>query len=226
MRPVRSFVRREGRVTSAQKQALDEYWPRYGFDPEQGEGPLLNIPGLFGRDAPTVLEIGYGDGEALLEAAERQPERNFIGAEVYRAGVGHCLLGIEKRGLGNIRLCQLDALELLQGYIPDGSLQEIRLFFPDPWPKKKHHKRRIVNQVFAVLIARKLCVGGCIHFATDWAPYADWALEVFEANTQLENIAGKGQFLPRPESRIETKFERRGARLGQPSQDLIYRRLV
>ena len=226
MRPVRSFVRREGRVTAAQNQALELLWPLYGFEPGQGAESRVDISALFGREASLVLEIGYGDGEALVEAACRQPDLNFIGAEVYRAGVGHCLMRIEQEALGNVRLCQVDALELLEHCLPDSSLSEIRLFFPDPWPKKKHHKRRIVNPRFTELISRKLGPQGRIHFATDWAPYAEWALEVFEASPALENVAGAAQFLSRPETRIETKFERRGARLGQPSRDLIYRRVV
>ena len=172
-----------------------------------------------------MLEIGYGDGEALVDVAAREPGINFIGAEVYTAGVGHCLMRIEAEGLSNVRLCQEDAVELLRHHLEDASLAEVRLFFPDPWPKKKHHKRRIVNAEFCELICRKLKPGGQLHFATDWAPYAEWALEVLDACPGLENIAGPGKSLPRPESRIETKFERRGQRLGQGSQDLIYRKV-
>ena len=220
-RPVRSFVRREGRATAAQKQAMQTLWPVYGFEPAAcGE---LDFQALFGRDAPLVLEIGYGDGEALVDTAALEPGVNFIGAEVYTPGIGHCLIRIEQQVLSNIRLCQADAIELLNKNIPDAALSEIRLFFPDPWPKKKHHKRRIVNDSFTQLISRKLKIGGRIHFATDWAPYAEWAMDVFEACPTLENMAGARQYTPRPDSRTLTKFERRGQRLGQASQDLIYR---
>jgi len=220
-RLVRSFVRREGRATAAQKQAMETLWPVYGFEPEaEGE---LDTRALFGRDAPLVLEIGYGDGEALVDTAALEPGVNFIGAEVYTPGVGHCLIRIEQQALNNVRLCQADAIELLNKNIPDAALSEIRLFFPDPWPKKKHHKRRIVSESFMQLISRKLQAGGRIHFATDWAPYAEWAMDVFEACPTLENVAGTRQFTPRPDSRTLTKFERRGQRLGQASQDLIYR---
>ena len=181
LRPVRSFVRREGRVTAAQKQALEVLWPRYGFTPGLDNGETLDLPLLFGRKAPVVLEIGYGDGEALVAAALRHPEQNFIGAEVYRAGIGHCLMRIEQEGLNNVRLCQVDALELLKYALEDACLQEIRLFFPDPWPKKKHHKRRIVNPVFTRLFRLFVCLGGQIYFATAWAPYAVWALVAFVA---------------------------------------------
>lgn len=225
LRSVRSFVRREGRVTKAQQQAIELFWPRYGFSLEREAASSLDFTELFGREAPVVLEIGYGDGEALVDAAGREPGTNFIGAEVYTAGIGHCLLRIEQTELENVRLCSEDAVELLKHHIKDNSLTEIRLFFPDPWPKKKHHKRRIVNAVFCDLVCNKLVPGGRIHFATDWAPYSEWALDVFEACPCLENIAGPGKVVCRPDSRIETKFERRGQRLGQASQDLIYRRV-
>ena len=223
MRPVRSFVRREGRVTAAQRQAIDQLWPKYGFEPQTGE--QIDVKSLFGREAPLVLEIGYGDGEALVDIAARQPGINFIGAEVYTAGIGHCLMRIEEERLDNVRLSREDAVELLEHHLPDASLAEVRLFFPDPWPKKKHHKRRIVNEAFCQLLCRKLMPEGQLHFATDWAPYAEWAIEVFDACPCLENTVGPGISQPRPDTRIETKFERRGQRLGQGSQALIYRKL-
>ncbi len=223
LRPVRSFVRREGRATMAQKNAMEVLWPVYGFEPGSGTNAELQFQDMFGRVAPVVLEIGYGDGEALVDAAVVKPGVDFIGAEVYTPGIGHCLIRIEQQKLLNVRLCQVDAIELLNKNIADAGLAEIRLFFPDPWPKKKHHKRRIVNESFTRLITQKLEPGGLIHFATDWAPYAVWAMDVFEACPTLENMAGAGNYTPRPESRTLTKFERRGQRLGQGSQDLIYR---
>jgi len=223
---IRSFVRREGRATLGQKQAMEVLWPRYGFVAGALSDATPDYAALFGRAAPLVLEIGFGDGEALVHAAQQDPSRNFIGAEVYTPGVGHCLMRIEQEQLDNVRLCQEDAMELLKHKFADHSLDEIRLFFPDPWPKKKHHKRRIVNPAFALLISRKLRPGGRIHFATDWAPYADWTLEILEACPTLQNIAGPGQFMARPEHRLVTKFERRGERLKQYSQDLIFETLV
>ena len=217
-RKIRSFVRREGRATPAQKQAMLDLWPKYGLEPD-GE---LNFRCLFGRSAPVVLEIGFGDGEALVNAATRTPDQDFVGVEVYTPGVGHCLLRIEQEQLTNVRLCQQDAVELLKNNITNHSLREIRLFFPDPWPKKKHHKRRIITPEFVQLIKTKLVPGGRIHFATDWVPYAEWALDIFEAEENLENIAGKRRFIPKPDSRLVTKFERRGQRLGHRSWDVIY----
>lgn len=221
-RTIRSFVRREGRATLGQKQAMEGLWPQYGFAAGGVSYGPPDYAELFGRVAPLVLEIGFGDGEALVHAAQQDPHRNFIGAEVYTPGVGHCLMRIEQEQLENVRLCQEDAVELLKHKFADHSLDEIRLFFPDPWPKKKHHKRRIVSPAFANLISRKLRPGGRLHFATDWAPYADWTMEILEACPTLQNIAGPGQFMARPESRLVTKFERRGERLQQYSQDLIF----
>ncbi len=220
-RQVRSFVRREGRATPGQKTAMATLWPKYGVSPVADEH--FEFKQMYGRDVPLVLEIGFGDGEALVDAAKRNPDHNYLGAEVYTPGVGHCLLRIEQEQLGNVRLCQEDAISLLKDHIPSSALSEIRLFFPDPWPKKKHHKRRIVNQAFTQLISKRLLVGGSIHFATDWEPYAQWALEEFEKCTALENISGEGRFTPMPKTRIVTKFERRGQRLGHGSWDLIYR---
>ena len=221
-RTIRSFVRREGRATLGQKQAMEVLWPQYGFTAGAVSDAVPDYTALFGRAAPLVLEIGFGDGEALVHTALQDPDRDFIGAEVYTPGVGHCLMRIEQEQLENVRLCQEDAVELLKHKFADHGLDEIRLFFPDPWPKKKHHKRRIINPAFAHLISRKLRPGGRLHFATDWAPYADWALEVLEACPSLRNIAGPGQFMARPENRLVTKFERRGERLKQYSQDLIF----
>ena len=223
LRPVRSFVRREGRATAAQKNAMEVLWPVYGFESGSGAKAELQFQDMFGRVAPVALEIGYGDGEALVDTAALESGMDFIGAEVYTPGIGHCLIRIEQQKLSNVRLCQVDAIELLNKNIADASLAEIRLFFPDPWPKKKHHKRRIVNESFTRLITQKLMPGGLIHFATDWAPYAEWAMDVFEACPTLENVAGVRHYTPRPESRTLTKFERRGQRLGQGSRDLIYR---
>lgn len=225
-RAIRSFVRREGRATPGQKQAMEALWPKYGFEAGRPAEQAPDFVRLFGRQAPLVLEIGFGDGEALVDAASQDPQRNFIGAEVYTPGVGHCLIRIEQEQLSNVRLCQEDAVELLKRRLADHSLDEVRLFFPDPWPKKKHHKRRIVNPAFAELISRKLIPGGHLHFATDWAPYADWTLDILEACPGLENVAGVGQFMARPESRLVTKFERRGERLKQYSQDLIFRAML
>jgi len=222
-RTIRSFVQRAGRITRAQQRALEELWPRYGIDP----GPdVLDLDATFGRGAPRVLEVGIGNGETLLELAGRRPEADFIGVEVHSPGIGHCLLGIESRGLTNVRLIARDAVEVLEKQIPDGSLDELLLYFPDPWPKKRHHKRRIVQPPFAALVARKLKPGGIFRLATDWAPYAEHMLEVLSANPAFANRAPGGRFVARPESRPLTKFERRGEKLGHEVFDLEFTRVA
>ena len=220
-RTIRSFVQRAGRITRAQERALLELWPRYGVD---FSASPLDLDALFGRSAARVLEIGIGDGETLLALAGQRPEADFMGVEVHRPGIGHCLLGIESLGLSNVRLVAHDAVEVLEGQVPDGSLDEVLLYFPDPWPKKRHHKRRIVQPAFVELVARKLKPGGTFRLATDWAPYAQHMLEVLRQASALENASPTGDFVPRPGSRPQTRFERRGERLGHEVFDLEYRR--
>lgn len=220
-RRIRSFVRREGRLTPGQQKALDRWLPEFGL-PEGDEE--LDLASLFGRVAPTVLEIGFGNGDTLLELATRHPDWNFIGLEVHRPGVGHLLKRAGERGLGNIRVSDEDAVEVLAERIPPDSLHRVMLYFPDPWPKKRHHKRRIVQPGFVQLVASRLASGGEFHLATDWAPYAEWMHEILEAETTFVNTAAGGDFVPRPEERPETKFERRGQRLGHDTWDLVYRR--
>ncbi|MFE8033580.1 tRNA (guanosine(46)-N7)-methyltransferase TrmB [Thiohalocapsa marina] len=220
-RPVRSFVLREGRLTTGQARAFSELWPRFGVDrrPEQP----LDLPALFGNGNPCVLEIGFGNGESLAKMAQSQPGRNFLGLEVHRPGVGHLLLEIERRELDNLRVMRADALELLRDGLAPGSLAAVQLFFPDPWPKKRHHKRRIVQPAFLRLVARALASGGTFHAATDWEPYAEHMLATLEAaDTLFRNAAGRGRFSPRPPERPQTKFERRGEGLGHRVHDLIY----
>jgi tRNA (guanine-N7-)-methyltransferase len=220
-RGIRSYVQRAGRITRAQERALAELWPRYGVDSSPAQ---LDLDALFGRRAPRVLEIGIGDGEALLELAARHPDRDYLGVEVHRPGIGHCLLGIEIHALTNIRLVSHDAVDVLEQMIPDESLTEVLLYFPDPWPKKRHHKRRIVQPAFAALVATKLRPGGLFRLATDWAPYAEYMLEVLGQHPSFVNTSPTGDYIPRPDSRRQTKFERRGERLGHEVFDLAYRR--
>jgi len=222
MPPIRSFVRRGGRVTAAQQRALSELWPRFGID---FAPTLLDLDGLFGRVAPRLLEIGIGNGETLVELAGQRPEADFLGIEVHPPGVGHCLLGIEVAALTNVRVVAHDAVEVLARMIPDDSLDEVLLYFPDPWPKKRHHKRRIVQPEFVALLARKLKPGGAFRLATDWAPYAQHMLEVLGAAPAFSNAATRGGCVPRPASRPLTKFERRGQRLGHEVFDLEFRRV-
>lgn len=220
-RGVRSFVQRAGRITRAQERALEELWPIWGveFSPA-----LLDLDAMFGRKAPRVLEIGIGDGETLLALAAAHPERDYLGVEVHRPGIGHCLLGIESGGLGNVRLISHDAVEVLEKQLPDASLDEVLLYFPDPWPKKRHHKRRIVQPDFVALVASRLRPAGVFRMATDWQSYAEQMLEVGTACPALRNESGDGGFVPRPDSRPVTRFEQRGQRLGHDVWDLAFRR--
>jgi len=219
-RPIRSFVRREARLTPGQRRALEELWPRYGVATAEG---LIDFRALFGRVAPIVIEIGFGSGAALLDAAERHPENDYLGIEVHRPGVGQLLRGAQERDLANLRVILGDAVETLEKRIADSALAAVHLFFPDPWPKKRHHKRRLVQPAFAALAARKLAVGGCLHLATDWEDYAAQMLAVLSDHPAFENVAGAGRFAPRGE-RPATRFEQRGERLGHAVRDLLFRR--
>ncbi|MFD2112771.1 tRNA (guanosine(46)-N7)-methyltransferase TrmB [Thiorhodococcus fuscus] len=224
LRAIRSFVLREGRLTSAQERAFAELWPRFGLDWRADQ--RLDFADLFGNARPVVLEIGFGNGESLAQMAEQDPERNWLGIEVHRPGVGHLLLEIERLGLTNLRVMRHDAVEVLTHSIPESSLDAVQLFFPDPWPKRKHHKRRILSPELVELLSRRIRPGGIFHAATDWEPYAEQMLEILEsARETFVNSAGPGRYAPRPESRPLTKFEQRGERLGHPVHDLVYRRL-
>ena len=221
LRPIRSFVLRQGRLTSAQARAFAELWPRYGIERQPGEP--LDLTALFGDDRPVWLEIGFGNGEALATLAERHPERNFLGVEVHCPGIGHLLLACERLGLTNVRLLRQDAVELLDSGLPPASLAGVYLFFPDPWPKQRHHKRRILNPAFLAKLTRVLRPDGTFHAATDWEPYAQQMLEVLTAaQDRFHNPFGPGQFAPRPAERPLTKFERRGQGLGHGVWDLIF----
>ncbi|MFZ9086504.1 MAG: tRNA (guanosine(46)-N7)-methyltransferase TrmB [Steroidobacteraceae bacterium] len=220
-RGIRSFVQRAGRITEGQRRALAELWPRYGI--EAGEEPI-DLEAAFGRRAPVTLEIGFGDGESTVALAGQHPERNLLGIEVHPPGVGHCLLLAERAGLTNLRVISQDAIEVLARRLPDACLDEVLLYFPDPWPKKRHHKRRIVQPEFVALLARKLAPGGVFRLATDWAPYAEHMLEVMSASADFENLSPSGDWVERPSSRPITRFERRGGRLGHVVRDLAFRR--
>ena len=220
-RPIRSFVLREGRLTAAQRRAFGELWSRFGADWQPGT--LLDLPALFGRAAPVYLEIGFGNGETLAQLAEANPDCNYLGLEVHRPGIGHLLLELERRGITNVRVLRQDAQVVLRDGLAPGCLQGILLFFPDPWPKTRHHKRRIVQPEFIDSLARALAPGGLFHAATDWEPYAEHMLALLEtAGDRFQNSAGPEQFAPRPEQRPPTRFERRGERLGHRVRDLIY----
>lgn len=221
-RRVRSYVLRGGRLTDGQKRALDDLWPRYGVG--DGEAPL-DLPTLFGNARPVILEIGFGNGDATWRMAEAYPQQNFIGVEVHRPGIGRLLLELDRRGLANVRVAEGDAVEFLRQRIPPGSLAGVRIYFPDPWPKKRHHKRRLVQPGFVDLLASRLGHGGVLHLATDWAPYAEHMLEVLRAAPGFRNLADGGAYRERPEWRPLTKYERRGQGLGHGVYDLVFERV-
>jgi tRNA (guanine-N7-)-methyltransferase len=220
-RSVRSYVLRAGRITEAQQRALDLHWPQFGIE---FTAEPLNLDAVFGRSAPRTLEIGFGNGEHLLERAAANPARDFLGVEVHRPGIGHLLLAAHKTDLHNLRVIAHDAVEVLQCQITPGSLDELQLLFPDPWPKARHHKRRIVQPAFAALAASRLRAGGRLHLATDWEPYAQEMLVILCGCEALRNCAERGGFADRGPDRQATRFERRGERLGHAVRELLFTR--
>jgi tRNA (guanine-N7-)-methyltransferase len=220
-RAIKSFVLRQGRVTRAQEEALSHLWPVFGI--EAGDTPL-DFPTLFGREAPVTLEIGFGNGDSLAQMAQAAPERDFLGIEVHTPGVGHLLKLVGEKGLQNVRVMNTDAVEILQKRIPERSLDRVQLFFPDPWHKKKHHKRRIVQAAFVALIASRLREDGVFHMATDWENYAEHMAAVMRASADFTNLATEPPYSLRPDERPLTKFENRGLKLGHGVWDLLYRK--
>ena len=225
-RKVRSFVLRQGRFTDAQQRAFDALWPRFGIDyqPEAREVAPRDFDALFGRTAPRIVEIGFGNGEAFRFSAQRDPARDHIGIEVHAPGVGRLLNALAEDDAGNARVYHHDAVEVLEHEIADGSLDEIRIYFPDPWHKKRHNKRRLVNPAFAALLVRKLAADGRLHLATDWQDYAEQMWDVLDATPGIVNRAGPRGSVPRPDWRPQTHFETRGQKLGHGVWDLLYDR--
>ena len=218
-RSIRSYVRRRGRITPAQKRAIEKLWPAYGVE-FTASPPDLDQ--LFGRPAIRVLEIGFGNGECLLALASRFREIDFLGVDVHEPGVGHLFTELETAGLTNVRVYCHDAVEVLETQIKAESLAGVNLFFPDPWPKKRHHKRRIVQEEYVSLVASRLLPGGFFHIATDWADYADQISHVMSASSALTNVASDGDAVERPETRPLTHFERRGLGLGHEVRDFLF----
>lgn len=216
---MRSFVRRAGRITGAQQRALQELWPRYGVD---FTAQPLDLQALFGRSAPRTLEIGFGNGDVLASLASAHRQQDFLGIEVHEPGVGRLLLAAQQHDLRNLRVSRHDAVEVLEQQLPAGSLAQVLIFFPDPWPKSRHHKRRLIQPQFVELVATRLQKGGVLRLATDWQHYAEQMLEVLEACASLRNCSQEGGYAPRPELRPPTRFELRGQRLGHGVWDLAF----
>ena len=222
-RRIRSFVLRAGRVTAAQERALNELWPQFGLEP--GDSPM-DLDAVFGRSRPNAarrcLEIGFGAGEVLGSLAAANPHVDYLGIEVHRSGVGRLLLQAGHDNLKNLRIICRDAVEVLNEAIRDAAFDEILIFFPDPWHKKRHRKRRLIDAQFAALLSRKLTAGGILRLATDWQDYAEQMLCVCNANESLESLSEDRTYVARPDFRPPTRFERRGARLGHGVWDLAY----
>lgn len=221
-REIKSYVMRAGRMTDGQQRGLDQGWPKFGLLLADG---MQDFDQVFARQAPRTLEIGFGMGQSLLEMAQAAPEQDFIGIEVHRPGVGSLLNGLLTENISNVRVYSCDALEVLKNCVADASLDRLMLFFPDPWHKSRHHKRRIVQPEFAQLVRSKLKIGGVFHLATDWEPYAEHMLEVLNVAPGLTNLSVDQTSVPRPEERPVTKFERRGERLGHGVWDLQFERV-
>lgn len=217
---IKSFIRRIGRMTSAQRYALDTLWEKYCLHDES----ICDFAKIFGRHAPIILEIGFGNGESLAKMAIENATNDYIGIEVHKPGVGNLLAQLEKQGITNVRIFYHDAIEILEKCIPAHSLSAIYLFFPDPWHKRKHHKRRLVQFSFVHLMAQKLVAGGYFYMATDWQHYAQHSLKILTATEQFTNQSPTQGYCPRPDNRPLTKFEQRGLRLGHDVWDLIFRR--
>lgn len=220
-RTIRSFVMRTGRMTEGQQRGWDEGFPKYGLKSSMG---VLDWEKTFGRDGPRVLEIGFGMGDSLVAMAQAAPETLFVGIEVHTPGVGRLLAQVLDNGLDNLRSYADDAVPILRDCIQPESLDRLQVYFPDPWHKKRHNKRRLIQPEFVALAASRLKPGGIMHLATDWEHYAEQMLEVLEGEPSLKNCAGTG-FSPKPDYRPETKFERRGERLGHGVWDLLFERL-
>jgi len=219
-RPIRSFVLRQGRLTAAQERALETGMPLFGIPFVQQPIGLDEVFG--GAVSRKILEIGFGMGETTAHIAENHPDWDILGIEVHTPGVGSLLKQVSERGLTNVRIIQHDAVEVLKHMVADGSLDGVHIFFPDPWHKKRHHKRRLIQREFVKLLSSKLKPGGYLHVATDWQEYAEWILEILQAEPQLENTAT--DYAPKPDYRPLTKFEKRGLNLGHGVWDIIFTR--
>jgi tRNA (guanine-N7-)-methyltransferase len=219
-RGIRSFVLRAGRATAGQERALQELWPTFGIE----ESGVLDLDRIFARRAPRMLEIGFGAGEALLHFAQSHLDVDCLGIEVHKPGVGHLMLGAHAAGLTNLRVMDRDAVAVLRDQLPPASLNVVHIFFPDPWHKKRHHKRRLIQPAFIELLSQVMASDGVLRLATDWENYAEQMRDVIDASRQFTNVAGDAGFVTRTDLRPLTRFERRGHRLGHGVWDLEYRK--
>jgi tRNA (guanine-N7-)-methyltransferase len=220
-RNIRSFVLRKGRLTTAQQHALDELWPHYGIERRE---TVLDFEDYFDQSADVIMEIGFGNGESTWQMAQQEPEKNFIGIEVHEPGVGHLLMRLEEHAIDNVRIACEDAVPFIQQRITADSLAGVRIYFADPWPKKRHHKRRLVQPEFIRLLANCIKKDGILHLATDWQPYAEHMLEVMESSPDFINLSDTGDYCERPDWRPYTKYEARGENLGHEVRDLLFQR--
>jgi tRNA (guanine-N7-)-methyltransferase len=218
-RTIRSFVKRDSRLTKSQQLGLDNYWDKHGIN---FSSDLLNLESIFKRSAPVVMDIGVGTGDTTFYHAQNYPENNYLAIEVHKPGVGRLLNSIESKNLYNIKIISHDVIDVLKEQIPDRSLSQIFIFFPDPWPKKKHHKRRLINNSLLTLIKQKLTTNGRLHIATDWENYAERIQELCNNDLQLLNLAGNSYSAPRPEWRVKTRYETRGIKLDHKVWDFCY----
>ena len=216
---IKSYVKREGRLTKSQLYGLDNYWIKYGIEYSPKK---INFEEIFESYRPLILDIGFGSGESTINHAISHPENNYLAVEVHRPGIGRLLNKIEENTLTNIKIIKHDVIDILQEQIPDYSLTQIFIFFPDPWPKKRHHKRRLINKELIKLIKKKLVMHGRLHIATDWEDYANYIMEIGNADSELINLAGYNNYSTRPEWRTETRFEHRGKKLEHNVWDLCY----
>jgi tRNA (guanine-N7-)-methyltransferase len=222
IRQIRSFVRREGRMTDGQTRALETLWPQFGCTVSDG---LFQQEAHFNRTAHLVFEIGFGMGYSLLQMAQAEAQHDFIGVEVHRPGVGRLLQDLEQAQIKNVKVYAEDAVDVLKQCIADNSLSIVQIYFPDPWHKKRHHKRRLIQPEFLELISQKMKTGGILHLATDWENYAQHMLDVLSTTAHFKNTAGAQQYSPKPERRPNTKFEKRGQQLGHGVWDLVFERV-
>lgn len=220
-RKIRSFVLRQAKITNGQQKAIEELMPKFGI---AYQNQIINLESIFARPAAKIIEIGFGMGNATWQIAKNNPENDYIGIEVHLPGVGALLMQLQENDVQNLRVIRYDAIEVLKSMIADNSITGFHIYFPDPWHKTRHHKRRIIQKEFIELLCKKLQPNGYIHLATDWENYAEWMLDILQQNDNLINMSTSNDYVPRPDFRPLTKFENRGIKLGHGVWDLIFKK--